>query len=293
MFNKHRAEQHHLYNIARDYFIKNNEQLVSLEHFFMQELVNSLVLSKDEIVRDYNEASYLYPFWQNYPPEERGRQPRGDQYPWIEVGEHSIGAKLPRLLAQKFNVRDIGIPSGPDQRFVLSSPEISTLTHGFTDSVWLFMDIKSVGPRDNFDHAVMSHNQVSGNGIWEYSNEGVKNDIVIARGARASHDFHCGISPIYVLSDGTVAPVINILIKPIYQMLSLVNTGYIGQPLSSIVLACIPNGLLLFHGPSYLESYPHLFYPGKDDKNKNPLKVRARVDFRILDRIAPWRVETI
>jgi hypothetical protein len=44
-----------------------------------------------------------------------------DQYPWLEVGEHTIGAKLPRLLVNSFDVRDTGIPTGADQRFVISS----------------------------------------------------------------------------------------------------------------------------------------------------------------------------
>lgn len=293
MFNKYRAAQYHSYRIARQHFIDNPNQLIALEQFLTQQLFQYLTTAKDEIVRDYDEASFLYPFWQNYPPEERGRQPRGDQFPWIEVGEHAIGAKLTRLLNNQFDIRDTGIPTGPDQRFVLTSPEIARLTNGFTSSVWLFIDIKSVGPRDNFDHAVMSHNQISGNGTWEDVADGVKNEVLVATGARVSHDFHCSVPPLYVLSDGTIAPVINILIKPIYRMPSLAGDGETGQPLSSMTIACIPNGLLLLNGPCYLARYPGLFYPGKDDKSKNPLKVRARVDFRLLDNIASWRVQSV
>src|SRR5690606_11577870 len=150
-----------------------------------------------------------------------------------------------------------------------------------------------VGPRDTFDHAVMSHNQISGNGLWLNEEAGVRNDVLLATGSRASHDFHCGLPPLYVLSDGVVAPVINILIKPIYRMLSLNGRGETGQPLSSLTVACIPNGLLLHSGPRYLSKHPGLFYPGKDEKSKNPLKVRARVDFRLLNVIASWRVQSI
>lgn len=293
MFNKYRADQYQRYNLARDHFIKEANQLIALERYLTEQLHHYLTIAKDEIVRDYNEASFLYPFWQNYPPEERGRQPRGDQFPWIEVGEHAVGAKLGRLLNKQYDIRDTGIPTGPDQRFILSSPEILQCTDGYTNSVWLFIDIKSVGPRDNFQHAVMSHNQISGNGMWDNVKEGVKNDVLLATGARVSHHFHCSVPPLYVLSDGTIVPVINILIKPIYRMLSLTEQGGAGQPLSSMTIACIPNGLLLTNGPCYLSAYPRLFYPGKDDKGKNPLKVRARVSFPILNQIADWRVQSV
>jgi hypothetical protein len=248
-----------------------------------------------EIKNDYNEASYLYPFWENYPPEDRGRQPIMDQYPWLEVGEHAIGAKLPRLLVNSFDVRDTGIPTGADQRFVISSKNILEATQGFTNSAWLFIDIKSVGPRDDQDHTVMSHNQVSGDGTWENSQAGVRNSILQAIGARASHDFHASIPPIYVLSDGTIAPVVIIALKPVYQMLQAnhSNIRNNGQPLERIDVACIPNGLLLTQNPNYLNTYRGILFPGKDDKSKDPRKLRVRVSFSLLKKIHPWRVESI
>ena len=135
-----------------------------------------------EIKRDYNEASYLFPFWENYPPEDRGRKPIEDQYPWIEVGEHAIGSKLGRFLAQNFSLWDTGLPTGSDQRFVLFSDEIERITKGLTRAVWLFVDIKSVGPRDDQDHTVMSHNQISGDGEWVSQVDGVRNSVLVARG---------------------------------------------------------------------------------------------------------------
>jgi hypothetical protein len=51
--------------------------------------------------------------------------------------------------------------------------------------------------------------------------------------------------------------------------------------------------LLLEENPGYLKQFPGLFFPGKDDKGKNPLKVRARVSFEILTTINQWRVEVI
>jgi hypothetical protein len=98
--------------------------------------------------------------------------------------------------------------------------------------------------------------------------------------------------PIYVLSDGTVAPVITIAIKPVYTMLALQGQE-LGQPLSRITLVAIPNGILLVTNPNYLKTHPGLLFPGKDDKTMNPLKLRARVSFALLQKIADWRVMTI
>lgn len=250
--------------------------------------------ASQEIIRDYNEASYLYPFWKNYPPEERGRQPKGDQFPWIEVGEHSIGRKLSRLLSADFEIRDAGLPVGPDERLLLGSKEIRARLKQLTRWAWLFCDIKSVGPRDEAPHAVMSHNQISGDGLWKNPADGVKNTILRATGMRSSHDFHCTVPPLFVLSDGIVAPVVHLVIKPIYRMLSLSTSGKeSGQPIREIVIVTIPNGLLLAYGPSYLKEYPSLFFPGKDDKKKDFRKLRARVSFEVLQSIADWRLQRI
>ena len=295
MINLYRQQQFQLYNSARNYFIARPNALIELERFLTNHIVSLVKSNLAEIKNDYNEASYLYPFWENYPPEDRGRQPIMDQYPWLEVGEHAIGAKLPRLLVNSFDVRDTGIPTGADQRFVISSKNILEATQGFTNSAWLFIDIKSVGPRDDQDHTVMSHNQVSGDGTWENSQAGVRNSILQAIGARASHDFHASIPPIYVLSDGTIAPVVIIALKPVYQMLQAnhSNIRNNGQPLERIDVACIPNGLLLTQNPNYLNTYRGILFPGKDDKSKDTRKLRVRVSFSLLKEIHPWRVESI
>jgi hypothetical protein len=294
MYNTYRREQFRRYQEARQSLIERPEILVSLEKMLTTTIVDLITSNASDIKRDYDESSLLYPFWQNYPPDKRGRSPRGDQTPWIEVGEHAIGDKLPRLLERSFEIRDTGLPTGPDKRFVLASNAILEATSGLTRSAWLFLDIKSAGPRDNFPHSVMSHNQVSGDGRWDEVDLGVKNSTIEASGRRVSHTFHCSIPPVYVLSDGTVAPVILIALKPVYRMLPEANTADGGgQPLSKIVIASIPNGLLLLEGPNYLKQYPGLFYPGKDDKSKNPLKIRSRVGFDLLIRIARWRVQEI
>lgn len=119
MFNAHRSQMFAAYNKARDYFIRNWGELVEIEKYTHSLIKQAVVENLHEIRRDYDEASFLYPFWQNYPPEERGRSPRGDQFPWIEVGEHSVGFKLARILSNRATIREIGLPSGTDQRFVL------------------------------------------------------------------------------------------------------------------------------------------------------------------------------
>lgn len=293
MFNKFRKNQYPAYQKARKTLVENPNMLIDLEKFFAGYVRQLLEKNLSTIKNDYNEASYLYPFWQQYPPDERGRKPRGDQYPWIEVGEHTIGDKLSRLLQADFEIRDIGLPTGPDKRFVLKNKRIAKITKGFTNTIWLFVDIKSVGPRDDFDHTVMSHNQISGDGMWAEISAGVKNSAMKAVGKHKKHKFYCSVPPLYVLSDGTIAPIVLIAIKPIYKMLSLEKKTNSGQPLKKITIVTIPNGLLLEENPAYLKKYPNLLFPGKDDKQKNPLKVRTRISFPILRKIAKWRVYDI
>ena len=207
--------------------------------------------------------------------------------PWIEVGEHSVGHKLSRLISEQYQIREIGLPSGAENRFVLYSEEIEKITAGYTNCAFVFLDIKSVGPRDNFNHTVISPYQVSGDGIWKNPNDNMENSPMKAQGQRASHVFYPAISPLYPLSDGKIAPTIHLFVKPVYRMLS---NGYHGQPLESIKNICVPNGLLLTKSPNYLQMYPSLFFPGKDDKGKDPRKIRVRVSFDILKRIDGWRV---
>lgn len=291
MFNQYREMQFVEYNKAVKYYLSNYNKLVEIEKFVMGEILHFIDLHLPEITRDYNEVSYLYSFWKNYPPLDRGRSPIGDQYPWIEVGEQVFGNKLSRYFAANFGVKDAGLPSGSDDRCIISSERIKQIL-GYTDSVWVFIDIKSAGPRDDFNHAVMSPYQISGSGVWRNISDGVRNEPIKATGKIVSHDFLCSLSPIYVLSDGTVAPLVTFAIKPVYSM-ACENGTNIGQPLSKIKVASIPNGLLLTQNPNYMENYPHLFFPGKDDKSKDLRKIRARVSFDILKEIASWRVKEI
>lgn len=288
MFFEKRVMLYDNYLRGRDYLIHQPDALIELEKFTTQ-VINEIIEGHyEEIKHDYNEASYLNPMWANYPPEDRGRAPVGDQVPWIEVGEHSVGHKLSRLISENFEIEEVGLPSGADNRFVLCANEIQRITGGLTDCVFVFLDIKSVGPRDNFDHTVISPYQVSGDGLWENPNENMYNSTMVARGKRTSHIFYPAIAPLYPLTNGHIAPTIHLFVKPVYTMLS---SGKKGQPLESIKNICVPNGILLTENPKYLQMYPGLFFPGKDDKGKDPHKMRVRVSFEILNEIAEWRVQ--
>lgn len=287
MFESYRRTQFERYNYSRNLLVAEPQRLIELERLISSAISAYLRDKISELANDYDEASYLFPFWQNYPPDERGRAPIGDQYPWIEVGEHVFGDKLAIELTRNFRVGNTGLPIGPDERFVLSSDDIGSIL-GITDSCWLFLDIKSVGPRDDQDHTVVSHNQVSGDGTWGVLSEGVKNGTMLAKGTRTEHKFYPSISPLYVLSNALVLPAVTIVIKPVYAMPGLQNLGT-GQPLHRVDIATIPNGLLLTQNPNYLRKHPDLFFPGKDDKSKNPLKRRARVSFAKLRQIDEWR----
>lgn len=293
MFTQYAETQYAAYKEAFAFFKQNPQRLIEAEKFVMDEIIHFIDIHQPEIKRDYDEASYLYSFWKNYPPLDRGRAPKKDQYPWIEVGEQVFGNKLQRHFNANFSVKDSGLPSGSDDRCVISSERIRQIL-GITDSVWVFIDIKSEGPRDESDHAVMSPNQISGSGKWVGVEDGLSNSPIKAKGKRVTHKFYCSMSPIYVLSDGTVAPLLAFAIKPVYDMLKEDGTDKtVGQPLIKIKLASIPNGILLTQNPNYNRKFPGLFFPGKDDKTTNKRKMRARISFPLLQEIDDWRVNEI
>ncbi|MGV4329262.1 BglI family type II restriction endonuclease [Trueperella pyogenes] len=282
------------YLSARDMLISDPSILIRVEKYMDEQLKNIIHEIIDVVALEFDAASILYPFWQNYPPLERGRMPIGNQYPWIEVGEHTIGIKIARVVADKFDVSDVGFPTGADQRFVTSHPHIRELTGGLTDSVWVCVDVKSAGPTDQASNTVMSPNQVSGSGHWETEEGGVANNPMEAVGRRRSHDFYPALPPLIVLPNGKLAITLTYAIKPNYETkFDDATQSWSGQPLERIDLVCIPNGLLLSENPGYVDKYEGLLFPGKDDKKKNPLKMRARVSFSVLNEIADWRHEEI
>lgn len=292
MFNKYRVNMFNTYNLARKYFIKNYQSLINVEKYISDVIVKILKDHLQDIKEDFNETSYLYPFWANFKPLDRGRDPKHDQIPWIEVGEQTVGDKIKRVADDYFeNVTDTGLPTGADHRFVVSSYEIKKLL-SITDSVMIFLDTKTVGPRDDKSEVVASPYQVSGNGSWTDVKKNINNDIVKATGKKKIHDFYPAVSPILITSKSKILPIVHVFIKPVYSMNNLDSIGS-GQPINLFKLITTPNGLLLTVKPNYLKKYPHLLYPGKDDMKKSLIKRRARINAEILKDISPWRYRII
>lgn len=295
MYPGNRDQLRSQYLKARDKLIADEAIIIELERFLAFKLSEILGQNYAQIKHDYDSGSELYPFWQTYPPQERGRKPIGDQFPWIEVGEHAVGTWLAMNLNKYFNVENLTLPTGPDQRFVVSHPGIATATKGLTSSAWLMIDIKSAGPRDDARHSVMSHNQVSGSGEWNSASSGIENGSLVAVGKRKSHDFLPTLPPLVIDKAGRILPVVTMALKPVYKMESNqpVTIDWRGQPMSRLDLATIPNGLLLCMNPQYVIKHPGLLFPGKDDKSVPLLKRRARVSFELLEKIAAWRHRVI
>lgn len=278
------------YNRVRGYLISDPDALILLECYITC-LVNDIIGANYlEIEHDYNEASYLHPFWASYPPDGQGKSAAGDQIPWLEVGEHAVGHKLSRLIASDYQIAEIGLPTGADNRFVLYSDEISDITHETTDCAFVHLTIKSVGPGSDQGSTIVSPNQISGNGIWEQSADNVENALITASGPDCYHAFHPAIPPIYTMTDGKTAPTIHLFIQPSYRTLSLEPEAGRGQPLKSIQSVCVPNGLLLTCQPNYLSAYPDLLR--LEEAESDPGNVCARISLDILSQIDRWRVSS-
>lgn len=293
MYSRYRQMMFNKYNAAKADYIANPNRLIELEHFMTEQVIKIIKRHINGIVHDFNEASYLNPFWASYPPVDRGRASRGDQIPWIEVGEQAVGEKIKRFAPEVFEyVDDIALPDGPDHRIGVADSKIKEILKN-TDAAMLFLDSKTVGPRDDKSEIVASTNQVCGNGRWDSVIENVTNDVILSRGPRITHEFQPALSPLIVDSNGCIRPVVIIFIKPVYSMNNLI--GGTGQPLKELKLVTIPNGLLLSYGPCYLKKYgnKHLFYPGKDDRTTPPLKRRSRINAEILHEIDSWRYQII
>ena len=295
MYTKYVDKQFELYEEARQFFYDNPDRLIKAEEYVCRCITETLTDFRDEFINDYNEASYLYSFWGSYPPDDRGKQPTGDQFPWIEVGEHTVGHKAERLMGGRFSIREVGLPSGTDDRYELSNSALKDILE-ITDGVMVFLDTKSTGPTDSEKDLVVSGYQVSGDGQWNDRSQPLKNTQIVARGKRGSSEFQPRLSPIYCLSDGRTLPSVYLFLKVLYSVDPRDDSsGWMcgGQPLKGVTIACLPNGLLTFGPTDYHGKHPMLFYPGKDGANVSPIKRRARVSIDKLAEIAPWRVTHI
>ena len=117
-----------IYTQTRNQLLACPSIITSVEHYATNSLYDLISKYKDEIEHDYNSASDLAPYWKNYPPDDRGRQPRGDQVPWIEVGEHAVGDNLLSHINELGAVKFPGIPAGPDIRYTVSSSDIADMS---------------------------------------------------------------------------------------------------------------------------------------------------------------------
>lgn len=261
------------YQLAREHLLENNcAQLLSLEENVTNVLINSILPIASNIKADFDSATNLKPFWDQYAPVQRGHRPRGEAYPWGEVGEKVIEGHLYSLMPQIFEgVRFLGIPYGHDIRFS-------------TNNAFIHIDAKSTGPTDNADEVVSSPNQVTGTGRLD-QNASVVNDVVQMRGPRVTRDFLPELAPFYIV-DGTVLPTLTFYLKIVYSVRALGE-----QPLEYLELICVPNGLALFDGPNLNANVAGLLTPGKDEVNV--VRKRTRIKLGPLSKLNAWRCQKI
>ncbi|NJK82309.1 MAG: BglI family type II restriction endonuclease [Chloroflexaceae bacterium] len=233
----------------------------------MNFLTEVTLSSAEHIYEDFDRARVLYPFWKNYPPQQRGRAPRGTSTPWGEVGEKVVGLSLTRAIAEQApDIRYPGLPLGGDIRFS-------------TRDAIIHFDIKSTGPNNNANEIVASPHQISGDGK-EWLNNGIKNSPVTIKGRRSTMNFQPELPPFYYEAD--VLLCLTYFVKVVYKVQEI---GY--QPLEYLEIVCVPNGLFMFDGPDWNASVRELLIPGKDDAAVT--KKRTRVRLNPLASIANWR----
>lgn len=248
--------------------------IIAIEKRYTTFLTEVILDAADDIYRDFCQVTELFPFWVNYPPEQRGRKPRGTSIPWGDMGEKSIGQSLVRAISLKNpSVTYPGLPLGGDVRLA-------------TDEALIHFDMKLTGQTDNPHEIVASSHQISGDGaIWK---EGIVNPAIFGManspftviGERSSMPFQPELPPFYVLGE-RVLICLTYFLKAVYKVNSLGD-----QPLDYMELVCVPNGLLLFDGPGYAET-KGLLIPGKDDRQTK--KKRTSVRLNPLSELNRWR----
>jgi hypothetical protein len=261
------------YELARERLLENNcRDLLNLEETVTNTLIRNILPIASNIKADFDSATNTKPFWDTYAPVQRGHQPRGEAYPWGEVGEKVVEGHLYALMPQIFEgVRFLGVPYGHDIRFA-------------TNNAFIHIDAKSTGPNDNADEVVSSPNQVTGTGRLN-QNGSVENDVVQMRGPRVTRDFLPELAPFYIV-DGIILPTLTFYLKIVYSVESL---GV--QPLMYLELICVPNGLALFDGPNLNANVSGLLTPGKDEVTV--VRKRTRIKLGPLSELNNWRCQKI
>ena len=261
------------YQAARQRLLENNcAELLNLEENVTNALINSILPIASNIKSDFDSAAILKPFWDQYAPVQRGQMPRGEAYPWGEVGEKVVEGHLYSIMPQVFEgVRFLGVPYGHDIRFA-------------TNNAFIHIDAKSTGPTDNVNEVVSSPNQVTGTGRLD-RNGSVVNNVELMRGPRVIREFLPELAPFYIVN-GNILPTLTFYLKIVYSVQAL---GV--QPLEYLELICVPNGLALFDGPNLNASVSGLLTPGKDEVNV--VRKRTRIKLGPLSGLAPWRCQKI
>ena len=261
------------YLAARQYIINNNSNFILQEECRVTDLIIDRLASRyREIKNDFDNAYRTKEYWELYAPIQRGHKPRGEAYPWGEVGEKVLEGHLYSSLNEIFErVKFPGIPYGHDIRFS-------------TENSFVHIDIKSTGTTDNPNEVVSSPNQVTGNGMISEAGM-VYNNEVDMRGARITRKFRPELAPFYLINN-QIIPVLTFYIKVVYDVISPGN-----QPLKYIELICVPNGMPLFVAPNFNYLYPGILTPGKDEVGVD--RKRTRIKLNPLAKIGSWRCQKI
>ncbi len=266
------------YLAIRNDLAKRLPEIIALEKKYTSLLVNSVLLPvAEKIYQDFTISPLdLLPFWLNYPPEQRGRQPTGHSVPWLELGEKTISSNIISQLANTFNdITFPGLPTGGDIRFA-------------TKNLYIHLDIKLTGPNDNPDEIVVPPNQVSGDGNGWIALKGMTNSrwpiyYQKSKGRKKiNYKFQPKLPPFYSLHDNTLI-CLTYFLKAVYSVRDFGN-----HPLEHFELSCVPNGLLMFDGPKYGNT-SGLFIAGKDDNTKAEDTKRVRIRLDPLVSIDKWR----
>jgi hypothetical protein len=267
-----------IFGSARHFFLQKPELIDQTEEVITNILVNDVMLEvAEQTLIDFSERPLeLLPFWQNYPPEQRGRQPKGTSIPWLELGEKTISSNFIKQLGNVFpQIQFPGLPTGGDIRF-------------WVNDVFVHLDIKLTGPNDNPDEVVVPPNQVSGDG-YKWDRLGVLNNshpIIYLTGSttkgKVNYYFQPKLPPIYVI-DKKPLLCLTLFLEAVYDVKSLGD-----HPLKYFEISCVPNGLNMFLGPKYANT-KGLLIAGKDDNTKDEDTKRIRVRLDPLTKIQPWR----
>nr|WP_113869365.1 BglI family type II restriction endonuclease [Brenneria salicis]NMN93011.1 hypothetical protein [Brenneria salicis ATCC 15712 = DSM 30166]RBP57779.1 hypothetical protein DES54_1591 [Brenneria salicis ATCC 15712 = DSM 30166]RLM28886.1 hypothetical protein BHG07_16545 [Brenneria salicis ATCC 15712 = DSM 30166] len=79
------------YNAARNHIISRNSDFIIQEEIRVKDIIINRLLSRYlDIKNDFDNAYQTKEYWEAYAPMQCGYKPRGEAYPWGEVGEKVI-----------------------------------------------------------------------------------------------------------------------------------------------------------------------------------------------------------